>query len=275
MQVTVELRDAASEKRSVSIGPGQSVAVGSSERAAEFVVNDETLSGVHFSLECSESGCQLFDFGTRSGTFVNGAKVGRTAIGDGDEIRAGRLAFVVRFGKAESRTTAAAAGRAGPLRAAENIRVGPWAIGAVPPGWEAAGEGKLRRNEGTFPSAITLAPIPSLPGVPALLACLQSRIVEMRQTPAVGDVEDARPSTVGDFDDAAEFTVRFHGPIGERPLQRQLYVRKGEQLCVAMLVTRESDLAEVEPSFTSVVESLSFAREDDPGSRGKSRPAQP
>src|SRR5260221_590385 len=55
------------------------------------------MAGRHFTLECEETRCSLFDLGSRQGTMLNGGRVARAVLRDGDRIVAGQTKFSVRI----------------------------------------------------------------------------------------------------------------------------------------------------------------------------------
>jgi serine/threonine-protein kinase len=63
---------------------------------------DRYFSRFHFLVECNPPSCRLQDLGSRNGTYVNGARVERADLRDGDVIRGGRtqLRVVVSHGAA-------------------------------------------------------------------------------------------------------------------------------------------------------------------------------
>ncbi len=61
------------------------------------VIADPGTSRAHFMLEAGIAAVVLRDLGSSNGTFVNGARVDRHVLQDGDEIRAGESAFRVRL----------------------------------------------------------------------------------------------------------------------------------------------------------------------------------
>jgi hypothetical protein len=55
------------------------------------------MSGLHFAIEFGPKGCRILDLQSSNGTFLNGARVTEALLANGDEIRAGATAFVVRM----------------------------------------------------------------------------------------------------------------------------------------------------------------------------------
>lgn len=63
---------------------------------ADFVVDAALVSRVHCRLTLDNAGkLEIEDLGSTNGTFVNGQKVGKTTLSDGDKLRIGRVEFVV------------------------------------------------------------------------------------------------------------------------------------------------------------------------------------
>jgi hypothetical protein len=64
--------------------------VGRSQRAHfQLPMKDKYFSRIHFMVEVNPPSCRLLDMGSRNGTYVNGQKVEKVDLHDGDQIRAG------------------------------------------------------------------------------------------------------------------------------------------------------------------------------------------
>ena len=75
--------------------PGTLKTLGRAPRA-DFVVDAALVSRVHCRFTLNETNeLQLEDLGSTNGTFVNGKKVRRTQLSDGDKLTVGRVQFVV------------------------------------------------------------------------------------------------------------------------------------------------------------------------------------
>ena len=61
------------------------------------MVHDQALSREHFQIENEPPLCHLVDLGSTNGTKVNGLRVGRVLLREGDVITAGDSAFLVHF----------------------------------------------------------------------------------------------------------------------------------------------------------------------------------
>ena len=88
--------------------PGNLKPVGGAARA-DFVVDAALVSRVHcrFALTRTTE-LELEDVGSTNGTFVNGKKVGKTMLSDGDKLTVGRVLFVVNAAAPRARITAEA-----------------------------------------------------------------------------------------------------------------------------------------------------------------------
>src|ERR1700730_9738220 len=83
------------------------------------MVYDLALSREHFQVDNEPPLCHLIDLGSTNGTKVNGLRVGRALLRDGDEITAGDSTFLLRYvGDSQDTlkfTTCAACGARVPL----------------------------------------------------------------------------------------------------------------------------------------------------------------
>ena len=75
--------------------PGTFKTLGRATRA-DFVVDTPLVSRVHCRLTLNDADqLELEDLGSTNGTFVNGKKVVKTVLSDGDKLTIGRVQFVV------------------------------------------------------------------------------------------------------------------------------------------------------------------------------------
>lgn len=63
---------------------------------SHFVLEAPLVSRVHCRLTASADGLAVEDLGSTNGTFVNGTRVERASVADGDVLRLGRAELVVR-----------------------------------------------------------------------------------------------------------------------------------------------------------------------------------
>jgi hypothetical protein len=97
VRVVLQIRSGPLAGREAAIEPGRALRVGRTDKAELVVAADARLSGAHFAVENGEGGARLRDLASRGGTLLNGERVDEARLRDGDRIRAGDTAFVVRF----------------------------------------------------------------------------------------------------------------------------------------------------------------------------------
>ncbi len=95
MQVNLEIQSGSLAGKRLAIQEGETVTVGRTENANFAIPEDTFLSRVHFAVECNGVSCRVIDRRSANGTFVNGQKITKVAIQDGDEIVAGKTRFRV------------------------------------------------------------------------------------------------------------------------------------------------------------------------------------
>jgi hypothetical protein len=78
----------------VRVGRGETRGARRSGRVLHLAVPDPSLSSEHITLRAIDGGWTVFDAGSKNGTFVNGARVDRAALVDGDLVDAARTLFV-------------------------------------------------------------------------------------------------------------------------------------------------------------------------------------
>ena len=76
---------------------GQSSTFGRTERADFSFASDSSLSGEHFRVTCTAERCEIEDLQSRGGTWLNGKKINRSALHDGDHLLAGKTEFSVEI----------------------------------------------------------------------------------------------------------------------------------------------------------------------------------
>ncbi len=79
------------------VEPRDTFTVGRSSRVHFPMVYDQALSREHFQIDNEPPLCHLIDLGSTNGTKVNGLRVGRVLLREGDVITAGDSAFLVQF----------------------------------------------------------------------------------------------------------------------------------------------------------------------------------
>ena len=81
--------------RNVSVG--QELTIGRSDHVDHRVPVDNRMSKLHFSIECQSNHAVVRDLGSTNGTFVNGQRVNRSVVTNGDYISAGSTIFLVQL----------------------------------------------------------------------------------------------------------------------------------------------------------------------------------
>ncbi len=101
MKVTLEIDSGSRRGKRLWLLPGQSLMVGRTELADVCLPDDPQLSGVHFELICSRDRVWILDRQSTNGTFVNGERIDKADLGDGDQLLSGRTRFTVRVASAD------------------------------------------------------------------------------------------------------------------------------------------------------------------------------
>jgi pSer/pThr/pTyr-binding forkhead associated (FHA) protein len=96
MDVTLQMKWGSLLGKKIRVPVGQPVKVGRSSQCDISVVYDHYMSRTHFSLGWEGTTCWICDLNSRHGTFLNGRKVQKAPLGEGDVIRAGLTILVVR-----------------------------------------------------------------------------------------------------------------------------------------------------------------------------------
>jgi pSer/pThr/pTyr-binding forkhead associated (FHA) protein len=66
---------------------------------ADVCLDDSSIGHYQCMIDFGEDGLMVWDLGTRSGTFINGARVSQNAsLQSGDELAFGKVQFLVRYG---------------------------------------------------------------------------------------------------------------------------------------------------------------------------------
>ena len=86
--------DGADPEFSFRILPGSIKTIGRAPRA-DFIVEAALVSRVHCRLSAGAAGLEVLDLSSTNGTFVNGARVERALLKNGDTLAVGKVEFVV------------------------------------------------------------------------------------------------------------------------------------------------------------------------------------
>jgi serine/threonine-protein kinase len=99
MRITLTVTEGPHSGQVYSFEGHDTFLVGRSKRAHfRLPSKDRYFSRIHFLIEVNPPQCRLTDMGSRNGTHVNGTRVERAALKDGDEIRAGKTVLRVAVG---------------------------------------------------------------------------------------------------------------------------------------------------------------------------------
>lgn len=96
-RVVLELQTGVDRGARMVLTPGQSVTVGRSPGADFPLPADDMLSRNHLTVHCTEEECIVEDLKSANGTFVNGQRITKQPLKQGDELAAGRSRFEAQF----------------------------------------------------------------------------------------------------------------------------------------------------------------------------------
>src|SRR5215831_13255109 len=96
MRLVLEIVSGSNRGKQIKVEAGETVRVGRA-RPAEFALDDNFMSGLHFALKCDAKSCRVRDLNSRNGTKVNGELIIEAPLKDGDQLFAGRTKFSVRL----------------------------------------------------------------------------------------------------------------------------------------------------------------------------------
>ena len=110
--------------------PGTLKTMGRAPRA-DFVVDAALVSRVHCRFTLNDTGeLELEDLGSTNGTFVNGRKVTKVLLSDGDKLTIGRVEFVVNCDRSQTLATGGTA-RTLPRDCRSQVFKNEWVGGAL------------------------------------------------------------------------------------------------------------------------------------------------
>lgn len=97
MYILLLVQSGLASGKQVCITRGRQVSIGRSAKSDFSFPKDSFISGTHFLLENDQESCWITDLNSRNGTFVNGQRVQRIRLNDGDSIMAGHTIFTVQL----------------------------------------------------------------------------------------------------------------------------------------------------------------------------------
>jgi pSer/pThr/pTyr-binding forkhead associated (FHA) protein len=97
----LKTEDGADPAFTFRILPGNEKTIGRARRA-DFIVDADLVSRIHCRLAAGASGLEVIDLASTNGTFVNGQRVDRAPLKDGDRLGLGRVELVVTRAQAST-----------------------------------------------------------------------------------------------------------------------------------------------------------------------------
>jgi serine/threonine-protein kinase len=135
MRITLTVTAGPHEGRVFMFAGHDTFLVGRSKRAHfRLPGKDRYFSRVHFLVEVNPPQCGLLDMGSRNGTYVNGERVTRRALKDGDQVRAGRSILRVAIAEVPAEPAAATVPAGATLETTTPAAAAPVEISGTRPG---------------------------------------------------------------------------------------------------------------------------------------------
>lgn len=271
MRVVLEVTSEPAAGKRFWLRSGQTADIGRGSQAVFALPHDQWMSSLHFRVECDAAQCRLQDLDSRNGTTVNGQRVTRAELADGDVIVAGETHFRVQIEGAvpserpEPRRTAPAvqAIAGGAPASGPTLRVGHWLCGFVPPGWEVVPNQGLRRAaEGEFPiSAIfTETRCHEHLNLPEHVNTLIQHYLDA--LPGCR-TQGAQQIKIPGTEEARQFVLE-HPPRGEIALrQKYICVRERESFGMAVFTTSQDQLERSASVLDQILSGLAWQRHPD------------
>jgi hypothetical protein len=268
VEVILEVKTGPFAGTKVPLHSGQVVVVGRAQTADLSLPHDGFVSSIHFALEAQTRGCHLADRNSSNGTFLNGTRVTKAMVRDGDEIRAGQTTFIVHIVEPKEvelpqppsalpgavLTDDGAAANAGN----PGLQIGGWSLGSVPWGWELLEQQGIRRaGKDIFPSNAVVTEEP-LPQDKTLKQYIESQVFLMHQVIPEVKLEAAVRATIRGAAEAFALEVRFPSEDGRSVAQRQVYARAGRSVGILTFTTLEQELPMIQPVFDSILGGVAF-----------------
>ena len=106
MRIVLNIRTGPAAGKKIVLQPTETATVGRGYGSTVAIPDDALLSTTHFHVVCRPQECILEDLESRNGTSVNGRRVSRATLSDGDRISAGEALVEVTIEKTGSATGA-------------------------------------------------------------------------------------------------------------------------------------------------------------------------
>lgn len=102
MKAVLQISNANLQKRNeITLSLAQNVVFGRSD-VSDYVIEDGKMSGKHCRLLLKEDRLELFDYGSKNGTYLNGIRVDQSEVFIGDEVRIGDTFITLLASKLDS-----------------------------------------------------------------------------------------------------------------------------------------------------------------------------
>jgi hypothetical protein len=102
MPVFLEIRSGSQTGSRIRLSPGRPVRIGRTEASDFAFAEDIHMSGSHFTVECVDNSCHLNDLNSTNGCWLNGERVSKAVLTNGDMVVAGETKFLVTVDAAET-----------------------------------------------------------------------------------------------------------------------------------------------------------------------------
>lgn len=282
MEVILEIRGGPLAGKTYPLR-GQTITVGRASRSDIVIPQDTFLSGVHFALERNGDTCRLVDRNSANGTLHNRVRVTEAVVRDGDEITAGKTAFVVHIKPSaeEPLPTPPVRPQPQPLdwlvpprppspapeaKAVTPVPppmppasiIGSWRFGVVPNGWIVVEDCGLRHVGNTVPAAeIAVSPEQPL-NAASLTEHVKSQLEILPLLVLDAQAKLVGPATISGAEEALAVAVQYKTDDGRSFAQRQFYVRNGRSVNALTLTGLLEEFPVLLPAFEAVLRGLSF-----------------
>jgi pSer/pThr/pTyr-binding forkhead associated (FHA) protein len=269
MRVVLEIISGVAEGKRFWLRAGQSVDIGRSDHAAFAVPHDPHMSAVHFRVECDGQECRLRDLNSSNGTTVNGQKVNRGVLRDGDQVVAGETRFLVRIegaptsapGLSPSDQEAILGTHVPQVASGRTHRVGHWHCHGVPEDWDVLPDRGIRSTaQEAFPTSLIFVESARVGDVslPQHVDALIQQYVDVLPGVRSGGV---RPEKIAGADEACRFLLEYPDRGGVTLLQCYVCVRQDDVVGMAVMTTSRDEWERSGKLFDQVLTRLIWERD--------------
>ena len=237
MAFSLELIAGAGAGKKCKLSEGTALIVGRTEKAQFQIADDQTLSGAHFEVKAMAGKVMVRDVGSRSGTFVQGARIkGDVELKAGDRVQAGQSIFLLE----------------------EIPAFGSWILETPPKDWdELPGQGyKERVENGPFSNIVFTEEAQDFDK--ALAEYVADQKLILSQLRPEWTVSEAKPLKFAGAEEAMALEIRVPADGGQAGEVRQLYVRTAKRFGTATLTASEQGMAVGLKAFEQTLRGAKF-----------------